>query len=109
MKKYKTNKSSKKYKTKNTKAIRKKYKTTKRRKTKQTYKPKDFIKMYKEKENLYLNEYYKCSRKCSKISSKKHITKKKNCWKKCEDTRLNNIQNIQKQYPKEWKNYLDNL
>ena len=84
----------------------KKSKNIKSNKSKKKYNNKEFKEMYNKKEKEYLSEYYKCNRKCSKIINK---TKKKNCFKKCEDLRLKGIQDIQKKYPKEWNEYLKNL
>ena len=64
-------------------------------------KQKDFSKMYKGKEKEYYKNYVTCVRKCHKISSKK-----RRCFKSCSDNRL---KNIQKNYPKEWKIFINNL
>jgi len=71
-------------------------------------KKKDFSKMYKGKEKEYYKNYELCVRKCHKISSKKKNIKGR-CFKSCNDKRLKNIQNVQKNYPKEWIVFLNNL
>ena len=86
-----------------------KSKSIRSKKSNTLMKQKDFLKMYKGKEKEYYKNYELCVRKCHKISSKKKNIKKGRCFKSCNDKRLKNIQNVQKNYPKEWIVFLNNL
>jgi hypothetical protein len=75
---------------------------------------KEFKEFLQGKEKEYENDRQKCSRTCSKIKTnyaqnKDKLNKKTKCYATCEKKRLTSIQTIHKQYPKEFKLYLNNL
>ena len=97
---------------------KRKKKTKEKKKTKKGGSKKMSSKEFKVfllgKEKEYENDRKKCSRTCSKIKTnyaqnKGKLIKKTKCYATCEKKRLTSIQKIHKQYPKEFKLYLNNL